>query len=75
MEESTGILGFLLQYLTADNIWNLLSAVGVASVIQAYISSKSTAKNPVIKFIDQLVRDLLNIIAFNINKAKNLDDV
>ena len=72
--EGFNIVSFILQYINADSIWSILSAVGIASVIQAYVSSKSSAKNPILNAIDQLVRDLLNIVAFNINKAKNKDD-
>ena len=72
--EGFNILAWLQSLLSADNIWNLLGGVGVAAVISAWISSKSTHKNPIIRFIDQLARDLVNIVALNVNKARNADD-
>ena len=72
--EGFNLITFISQFVTAENIWNLLAFSGVAAVVQAYISSKSSHKNKFIKFVDQLVRDLINIVAFNFGKAKNEDD-
>jgi len=72
--EGFNLISMLFKYINAETIWTILSGVGVASVIQAYTSSKSTAKSPILRHLDQLVRDLLNLAAFNVNKAANKDD-
>ena len=68
------IAGILTSIDLAELIWSGLSAIGVAAIISAYTHSKSKHANPLIRVIDQTARDLLSIIAFNINKAKNADD-
>ena len=68
------IITILQSIFTADNVVNLLGVSGGAALVSAYISSKSKAKNPFLRFVDQLLRDVLNAIGFNFNKANNSDD-
>ena len=72
--EAFNLIDFITKFINADSVWAIFGTVGIASAISAYVSSKSTAKNPILKAVDQLFRDLVNIIALNIFKAVNKDD-
>ena len=69
------IFQFISGFLSYETLKNFAPIVALAAIISAFTSSKATHKNPVIKGIIQLVKDLINIAAFNIVKAKNQDDV
>jgi hypothetical protein len=68
------ILNFISGFLTFDTIRSIAPVVVVAGIISAYVSSKSTHPNPIIRAADQFARDVLNFLALNILKAKNNDD-
>lgn len=76
MEPSTGfdIVGLLQGLLSLENIVNFAPVVVVAGIISAFINTKSSHPNPIIRAADQLLRDVLNALALNIVKAKNKDD-
>ena len=72
--EGFNVVNLITQWVNAENIWNLLGAMGIAAAISAFVNSKSTHPNPIIRAIDQFARDTLNIVAANIMKGKNADD-
>jgi hypothetical protein len=72
--EGFNIVNLITQWATAENLWTIFGVMGIASLISAYVNSKSTHPNPIIRAIDQFARDTLNILAANIMKGKNADD-
>ena len=68
------IVQIIANIINIDNLKAFAPIVALAALISAFTSSKAEHKNPVIKLVLQTVKDVINILAINVAKAKNADD-